>query len=212
MLKNIRRYKPNPEGKTPKFLNLVIAGVKYGEVRLFNVRALEESQHGDEVIVCEGELDCLVLLQNGLLAVTSTGGAGTFKPEWAKWFKGKRAVLVFDNDNAGKVASERVAELLHGNGVGVRIAKLPESVGAKGDVTDFFVAVGGNLTDFRETVLATAVEYEPLTFQNVDEEEPIEVTLPKASDLLTKSTLCNFRSRPRFGDREFSHIECNVRG
>src|SRR5262249_13509222 len=39
------------------------------------------------LIVCEGEFDRLVLQGQGFHAVTSTGGASTFRPEWAVDFE-----------------------------------------------------------------------------------------------------------------------------
>jgi len=37
-----------------------------------------------QIIICEGEFDRLVLEAKGFTAVTSTGGAGVFRAEWAK--------------------------------------------------------------------------------------------------------------------------------
>jgi DNA primase len=37
-----------------------------------------------QIIICEGEFDRLVLEANGFNAVTSTGGAKTFRHEWVK--------------------------------------------------------------------------------------------------------------------------------
>src|SRR5437870_3915184 len=38
----------------------------------------------DQLIICEGEFDRLVLESQGFAAATSTGGAGTFRREWAE--------------------------------------------------------------------------------------------------------------------------------
>src|SRR5947209_6908955 len=40
----------------------------------------------EQIIICEGEFDRLVLESRGLAAVTSTGGALTFRPEWVEGF------------------------------------------------------------------------------------------------------------------------------
>lgn len=42
----------------------------------------------EQIIICEGEFDRLVLESQGLAAATSTGGALTFRPEWAEAFHG----------------------------------------------------------------------------------------------------------------------------
>jgi hypothetical protein len=181
-IRNIRRYKPNPSGQQAKFLHFIKDGVKYGSpARIYGLTELVDSR-GEDVIICEGELDRLVLVQNGFMAVTSTGGAGTFLPDWCRWFEGRLVTLVFDNDGAGQAASEKVAEMLGNAGVDVQIAELPEAVGPKGDVTDFFVALGGTAQDFKENVLARATLWEPKEISRVDEEAPLEVTLPRSSD------------------------------
>ena len=40
----------------------------------------------NSIIICEGELDRLLLESKGVPAVTTTGGAGTFKKEWIEHF------------------------------------------------------------------------------------------------------------------------------
>lgn len=57
----------------------------------------------NRVVVCEGELDCLLLLQAGIHAVTGTGGAQTWKDEWCALFPPNcEVVLCFDHDVAGE--------------------------------------------------------------------------------------------------------------
>src|SRR5712691_10056738 len=38
----------------------------------------------EEIVICEGEFDRLALKAQGFRAVTSTGGARVFRPEWAQ--------------------------------------------------------------------------------------------------------------------------------
>jgi CHC2 zinc finger/Toprim-like len=104
------------------------------------------------VIICEGEFDRLVLEANGFDAVTSTGGAGTFRPEWAREFEAIPEVYVcFDRDDAGRAGALRVARMIPH----AKIVELPEEVGEGGDVTDFFVHLGKSKDDFL-TLLANA--------------------------------------------------------
>lgn len=56
---------------------------------------------GDDVVICEGELDALALLSCGFNACTSTGGAMTFRKEWVPLFDGRNVTIMFDNDEAG---------------------------------------------------------------------------------------------------------------
>ena len=61
----------------------------------------------EEIIICEGEFDRLVLEGQGFAAVTSTGGAGVFRPEWADAFREISEVYVcFDRDEPGRIASD----------------------------------------------------------------------------------------------------------
>jgi DNA primase len=106
----------------------------------------------EQIIICEGEFDRLVLESRGFAAVTSTGGALTFRPEWAEAFRGIPNIFIcFDNDDAGHEGAERVAQLIPC----ARIVQLPEEVGEGGDVTDYFVRLGESGEEFRE-LLETA--------------------------------------------------------
>lgn len=101
---------------------------------LFGTQCLSrpEGEYGP-VIVCEGELDALVLISNGLRAVSSTGGAKTFSEEMAAELAGYGVVICYDNDEAGVEGALRVLKFVPHAG----IMWLPESVGTSGDVTDF---------------------------------------------------------------------------
>lgn len=99
----------------------------------------------DQIIICEGEFDRLVLEAGGIPAVTSTGGARTFRVEWAEAFREIPNVYVcFDNDVAGQEGAKRVARLIPQ----ARIVRLPEEVGEGGDITDFFVRLGHSREEF----------------------------------------------------------------
>jgi len=97
------------------------------------------------LVICEGEYDRLLLESLEIPAITSTGGAGVFKAEWAKAFQEIPEIYVcFDNDQAGRDGTERVGRLLPQ----ARIVTWPEEVGPGGDVTDFFVKLGKCKEDF----------------------------------------------------------------
>src|SRR5438876_10752812 len=99
----------------------------------------------EQIIVCEGEFDRLALESRGFAAVTSTGGALTFRPEWAEVLREIPTIYIcFDNDAAGRAGAERVARLIPH----ARIVRLPEEVGDGGDVTDFFVRLGRGREEF----------------------------------------------------------------
>ncbi len=62
------------------------------------------------IVICEGEFDALLLQQMGFPAVTSTGGAGSFREEWVKDFINKDIYIVFDNDAAGLRGATRITQ------------------------------------------------------------------------------------------------------
>src|SRR3989441_4738907 len=99
----------------------------------------------DQIIICEGEFDRLILEANGFRAVTSTGGAGTFRPEWAEEFLALPEVFIcFDRDEAGQNGALRVGRMIPH----ARIVELPEDVGDGGDVTDFFARMERSREEF----------------------------------------------------------------
>lgn len=105
------------------------------------------------LVICEGEFDRLVLESRGFPAVTSTGGCGVFRKEWAKEFAEIREVYIcFDNDEPGRDGAQRVAELIPY----AKIVRLTDDVGPAGDITDFLVRLGRSNDDFVD-LLKTAV-------------------------------------------------------
>jgi DNA primase len=92
-----------------------------------------------QVIICEGEFDRLLLESNGFHAVTSTGGAKTFRQGWADELKSVADVYIcFDNDEAGRIGALRIGRMIPH----AKIVELPAEIGEGGDVTDFFARLG----------------------------------------------------------------------
>src|SRR5438094_1321634 len=129
---------PNDQTDSPKMLATPGAHAElYGWERIL--------ANPEQIIICEGEFDRLVLESRGFAAVTSTGGALTFRPTWAEAFRGiPRVYICFDNDGPGLAGAERVAPLIPH----ARIVQLPDEVGEGGDVTDFFVRLGRSREEF----------------------------------------------------------------
>ena len=97
------------------------------------------------LIICEGEFDRLVLAAQGFIAVTSTGGAGVFREEWAQALKHiPHLYICYDRDEAGRRGAHKVGQLLPH----AQMIELPADVGDGGDVTDFFVRLGRTQEDF----------------------------------------------------------------
>lgn len=73
---------------------------------LFNADVLWNT---DKVVICEGEIDAMLLTQWGFPAVSSTAGAGTWKADWVKLFSSVRQIFIlYDNDAAGRTGSSLV--------------------------------------------------------------------------------------------------------
>lgn len=99
------------------------------------------------IIICEGEFDRLVLQAQGFAAVTSTGGAATFRPQWKEELsKIENVYICFDRDGAGRSGAQVVAFMIPQ----AKLVELPEEVGEGGDVTDFFVRLGKSREDFQK--------------------------------------------------------------
>jgi DNA primase len=141
---------PDDQTDSPKML--APRGVRYELYGWERIAAQPE-----RLIVCEGEFDRLLLEAQGFPAVTSTGGAGTFRREWAGYFVAIPEVyLCFDRDEAGWRGTQRIGRLIPH----AKVVVLPEEVGEGGDVTDFFVRLGRSREEF-EKLLADAKPVPP---------------------------------------------------
>lgn len=139
-LLNVRRYKLNA-GVTDKMLNLP----GHGTAQIYRPDILASNE---EIVITEGEMDCIILNQYGIPAVTHTAGAATFRPNWAGMFIGKTVWVAYDNDDAGRKGSKKVEQILTAFAERVYIMEIPIPV--KGaDVTDFLHKEGHSASDFR---------------------------------------------------------------
>lgn len=98
-----------------------------------------------EILICEGELDCLVAWSHNIPAVSSTGGAGTWLPEWTELMKDKNIVICYDNDQAGGEGMARVLMQIPN----AKVLFLPDSPGIK-DLSDY-AEKAGNLHELIKT-------------------------------------------------------------
>lgn len=119
------------------------------EAQIYGWDTLRESE--EKVVICEGEFDRLVLLSKGVPAITSTGGANTFKKEWLPYFAHVNNVYVcYDNDDAGRTGADRVLKMFNDDErfrINLSKITLPDKVEEHGDITDYFVKLNGNTED-----------------------------------------------------------------
>ena len=101
-------------------------------------RAIGKDSHC-EVIVCEGQIDCIRLHSSGF--ANAVAGQGTaFTDEHVRMLKrvASQAVLVYDDDAAGHKATIRSAGMLLADEIPVRVVSLPD-----GDDPDSFLRTKG---------------------------------------------------------------------
>lgn len=182
-LVNFRRYKWNSTDDQWKVLNYEDQlGNTYGEVRIFGMENLLNDAI-EEIVWCEGETDRILAEQYGFPAACPTSGAGSWRPEWTRYFRNKKRVYVFqDNDTAGKIAAQKICEKLY-RVTEVRVGIWPEGFAVKGDITDFFVKAKQSAEDFRKLLDCSEVFVDPTQERFlVNETDAIDVHLSKAAN------------------------------
>ena len=103
---SVRGIYPDPEsGKKPSYKL-----VPKNSIIAFNLSNILKSEFTN-IYICEGEIDCLSMLEMGFNAIAA-GGATFLKSELAEIIKnaGKNPIFCADNDEAGKAAIECLPE------------------------------------------------------------------------------------------------------
>jgi len=104
----------------------------------------------EPVFVVEGEKDVDNLFEIGLIATCGPGGAGRWRDEYKSFFRGKRVIILPDNDVAGREHSQAVATSLEDVADQIKVIELP-GLRAKGDVSDW-LEDGGTRSEFLRIV------------------------------------------------------------
>lgn len=181
-LVNFRKYKWNSDGDQWKLLNYTDEqGNTYGELRIFGIENLVNDEI-TEIVWSEGETDRILAEQYGFPTACPTSGAGSWKPEWIKYFRNKKRVyLAQDNDSAGQIANQKLAAKLC-RVVEVFIVQWPEDFPDKGDITDFFTKCGYTAEDFRKLLDSAKKYVDPLVDTSLaDETETVDVHLAESA-------------------------------
>lgn len=151
----------------PKYLNGPETPVfKKGHTLYGLDRAKEAIGKAGHAILMEGYTDVLMAHWHGVRAAVA--GMGTaFTPDQARLLGrySKRVVLLYDGDQAGRLAAEKSIDVLLVEGLEVRIALLPEGKDVDEvlleegvERLEAIVAAGKDLFDFKLEVLATRVD------------------------------------------------------
>lgn len=125
----------------PKYMNTQET-VAYSKRRVLYGMNLAKKTKRSNIILCEGNIDVITLHQAGFdNAVASMGTALTTEQTRILSRYTKELVLCYDNDGAGKNATEKAIELLKNSEFTVRVLQLPNRMmdgqPVKQDVDDF---------------------------------------------------------------------------
>jgi hypothetical protein len=116
------------------------------KARMFDT---DSTWDAEEIVICEGEFDCMILAQEGYRAV-AVPGANTWQDGWNGYFSEARRVwVVFDREpnQTGRKGAEKVLEKI---GQKARAVELPEHEKGKpkNDITEYIVKLGHTKADF----------------------------------------------------------------
>ena len=98
---------------------------KGGTMQLYGIHLLKEEHQ--EVVLTEGETQVIGLWQEGIPAVSSTGGASSWSNSWSSNFNGRRIKIIFDNDIAGRNGSNKIYRFLKERGVDVSLLQIEDA-------------------------------------------------------------------------------------
>lgn len=150
-LVNIRLYLPGAaENK------LMSWGAGFGKSKLFpSPSTLIDAP----VLLCEGEKDVLTALSHGFNAITQTSGANSWDASrFNRFFKGRKVVIAYDNDEPGIKGAEKVAKALIEDAASVWILQWPAFMGNGDDVSDWFTKHNRTEEEFK-SLLSDAKQY-----------------------------------------------------
>lgn len=137
---NLRLYKPGDKSGS----KVISYGAGFGGVRWFPYPPEAE----DVVVICEGEMDCLLARQMGLPAFTTTGGALSWFDNLNPALYGKDVVLCYDMDRSGRTGAAKAIAALKKCTRRIRDIHLPLTGNGK-DFTDWVIG-GGTVSDWHK--------------------------------------------------------------
>lgn len=155
---NVRKYSIDSE---PKIISYAEG---YGENRIFMITTLKKNKDNKNIVITEGEWDCIMANSHGFKAICGTCGASSWKEEWSTYFEGKNVFIIYDCDKAGREGSKKVGDMILPYANMVKIIDL--GLGDNGeDLTDWFTTAKKDLPELVSKIKTT----EPLDpFEMVD--------------------------------------------
>jgi len=153
-LLNVRRYNPRPADGRRKIWQ--VSGMVSKALYPYSSLQLAR-ESGSRIIICGGEWDALITIQNGYIAITRTGAEDVWLDSWSPLFEGLEVYVGHDCDDKGELANRKVARAVSRYAVAVKKIKWPFPHKEKNgeDATDYWLRYDSG--DF-ERRLADAVE------------------------------------------------------
>ena len=147
----------------PKYMNSSETPV-YSKRRVLYGLNLAKKTKRPNIILCEGNLDIVTLHQAGFdNAVASMGTALTVEQTRLLSRFTKELVLCYDNDNAGKIATERALQILNNSEFSVKVLQLPRRLVdgeyVKQDADDFIKFQGADAFERLLTGSENGIEF-----------------------------------------------------
>jgi len=139
--KPFSQARPHPDKQGAWLYSL--KGIKTVLYNLPNV--IESIKEKKPIFIVEGEKDCDNLGKLGFTATTCPMGAGKWKDDYSSYLKNAIVYIVPDNDETGEKHAEQVSKSILKHAESIKILHLKEvykKLPNKGDITDFFHALG----------------------------------------------------------------------
>jgi len=177
----------------PKYMNTPET-VVYSKRRVLYGLNLAKKTKRPNMILCEGNIDVITMHQAGFdNAVASMGTALTVEQTRLLSRYTKELVLCYDNDGAGKAATQKAIDLLNNSEFTVKVVTIPNRMvdgqPMKQDVDDFIKSQGAAAFEALLTGSGNHIEYRLNTlaaqYDLKDDRQKVEFA-QKASDLLAE--------------------------
>ena len=197
--KSFRQRRPDPSGKGWVWTQPIYEPHRYLPFRLPDL--LEDIALGKPVFVVEGEKDAENARSKlGIAATCNACGAGKWDARHAAYLKDADAIIVPDNDDAGRSHAEDVAVSLQGIAKRVRVLVLP-GLPTKGDLSDWIDA--GGTAEQIWALAEKAPEWKP----PAPEDEDADLAMLNAKYAVVK---VGGKTRIVSLEEAFSHPGCKV--
>lgn len=139
--KPFAQARPNPNKQGAWIYNL-----KGIQTIIYNLPQVTEGIKAKKpIFIVEGEKDCDNLMKLGFIATTCPMGAGKWRKDYSNYFINSMVYIIPDNDETGNKHAVEVAKSLNNKAISIKILNLVDvykELPQKGDITDFFTAVG----------------------------------------------------------------------